>query len=204
MTAEQMPAGTTEQILRTWLATATPETTHSLIYCPILHEAMQSEHSMEHIRVWPLILGVQYNVLVEMYREAFASMGNAARRQDDSTNPHIDDDEQERLIDLPAGGEITSEVERMIREWQASPAADAARDAGRIGWRRAQAGGHVPFFIPTAPNRTTWAQVANRAAEASNAPHPESAREELLRMNPAAAEESRSTCQHDGCEFRNF
>jgi hypothetical protein len=156
---------------------------------------------MEHRRVWPLILGVQYNVLVEMYREAFASMGNAARRQDDTTNPHIDDDEQERLIDLPAEGEITSEVERMIREWQASLAADAARDAGRIGWRRAQAGGHVPFFIPTAPNRTTWAQVANRVAEASNAPHPESAREELLRMNPAVAEESRSTCQHEGCEF---
>ena len=97
MTAEQMPAGTTEQILRTWLATATPETTYSLIYCPFLHEAMQSEHSMEHRRVWPLILGVQYNVLVEMYREAFASMGSAARRQDDTTNPHIDDDEQERL-----------------------------------------------------------------------------------------------------------
>jgi hypothetical protein len=58
MTAEQMPAGTTEQILRTWLATATPGTTYSLIYCPFLHEAMQSEHSMEHRRVWPLILGV--------------------------------------------------------------------------------------------------------------------------------------------------
>jgi hypothetical protein len=36
-------------------------------------------------------------MLVEMYKEAFASMGSAARRQDDTTNPHIDDDEQERL-----------------------------------------------------------------------------------------------------------
>jgi hypothetical protein len=62
--AEQLPVGTTEQLLSTWLATASPETTYSLIYCPILHEAMQSEHSMEHRRVWPQILGVQYTVLV--------------------------------------------------------------------------------------------------------------------------------------------
>jgi hypothetical protein len=52
-----------------------------------------------------------------MYIEAFANMGSAARRQDDTTNPHIDDAEQERLIDLPTGGEITLEVERMIQEW---------------------------------------------------------------------------------------
>ena len=100
--AEQLPVGSTEQILSTWLATATRYSTYSLIYCPILHEAMQSEHSMEHRRVWPQILGVQYTVLVDMLREAFANMGDDARRRDDSTNPHIEDLEQERLIDLPA------------------------------------------------------------------------------------------------------
>jgi hypothetical protein len=185
--AEQLPVGTTEQLLRTWLATASPNTTYSLIYCPILHEAMQSEHSMEHRRVWPIILGVEYTVIVDMLREAFANMGDAARRRDDTTNPHIEDLEQERLIDLPARGAITQEVERMIREWQASRAADAARDAGRIVWRR-----NVPFFIPTAPNRMTWAQVANGATTASTG--------ETM-ADEGAVDESRSTCQLAGCEF---
>ena len=98
---------------------------------------MQSEHSMEERRVWPLILGAQYNILVEMCKAAFANLGSAARRKcTDPTNPHIEDLEQERLLDLPTGGEMTSEVERMIREWQASPAADAARAAGSVAWRR--------------------------------------------------------------------
>jgi hypothetical protein len=164
-TTEQIPAGTTKQILRTWLAISTNETTYSLIYCPLLHEAMRSEHSMEHRRVWPLILGEQYNILVEMYRAAFASLGSAARRRCDTTNPHIDDDEQERLLDLPAGGEMTSEVERMIREWQASPAADAARAVGRVAWRRTHVGGHECVFTRAAPNRTTWVQIANGTPE---------------------------------------
>jgi hypothetical protein len=95
----------------------------------------------------------------------------------------------------------------MIRQWQASPAADAARAAGSVAWRRTQAGGQELVFTPTAPsqpqtfNERPWVQIVNRVAEASIAPHPESELEELLRINSDATKESHSTCQHAGCEF---
>jgi hypothetical protein len=50
-----------------------------------------------------------------MYKAAFANMGSEARRLcADPTSPHIDPHEQERLLDLPARGEMTAEVERMF------------------------------------------------------------------------------------------
>jgi hypothetical protein len=99
------------QTLATWLASY-PET-HSSLYCPLLHEAMRSEHSMEGRRLWPLILGAEYTVLTEMYRDAFAGIGhNATRRCADLTDAHIEDLEQERLLDLPANGMMAAiEVE---------------------------------------------------------------------------------------------
>ena len=49
--------------------------------------------------------------------------------------------------------------------------------------------------------RRRWVDIVNGMQEVSNATYPESAMDELLRINPAAAEERRFTCQHEGCEF---
>ena len=66
-----------------------------------------------------------------MYRDAFAGIGDdATRRCADQTDPHIEDSEQERLLDLPANGMLAIEVETLVQAWQESPAGAAARAAG--------------------------------------------------------------------------
>ena len=68
-----------------------------------------------------------------MYRDAFAGIGDdATRRCADQTDPHIEDSEQERLLDLPANGMLAIEVETLVQAWQESPAGAAARAAGRV------------------------------------------------------------------------